>query len=244
MSKLAGKAILITGGGSGIGLAAARRCLDEGARVAIAGRDEAKLHRAADELKGGDRLIFAAADVSQAEQAQNLIKTVTAKLGRIDILVNNAGANIKERTISELNAERWKQLMGANLDGAFFCMTAVLPQMVERREGLIINVNSISGKRANPLGGSAYNAAKFGLTGLASSIGAEVKDKGIRISSIFPGEVNTPILSNRPTPLSADHLRSILQPDDVAAAILFVATLPSHVAIPELVITPSQYAWI
>ena len=188
MSKLANKTVLITGGGSGIGLAVARRCLDEGAHVAIAGRDEAKLRSAAEQLKGGDRLLFAAADVSQASQAQNLINTVTTKWGRIDILVNNAGSNIKERTILELNAERWKQLMGANLDGAFFCMTAVLPQMVERREGLIINVNSISGKRANPLGGSAYNAAKFGLTGLASSVALRSKIRGFGLAAFFRGK--------------------------------------------------------
>jgi NADP-dependent 3-hydroxy acid dehydrogenase YdfG len=244
MSKLTGKAVLITGGGSGIGLAVARRCLDEGAKVAITGRDEAKLRRAAEELRGGDRVIQRAADVSVPEQVDALVADVSKRLGRVDILVNNAGLNIKERTFRELNPERWKLLVGANLDGAYYCMAAVLPQMLERGDGLIINVNSISGKRASPLGGAAYAAAKFGLRGLAMAVAAEEKASGVRISSIYPGEVNTPILEHRPTPVSDEHRRGILQSDDVAAAVLFIATLPPHVAIPELVITPARTQYV
>jgi NADP-dependent 3-hydroxy acid dehydrogenase YdfG len=244
MSKLTGKTALITGGGSGIGLATAKLLLDEGARVAIAGRDAAKLQRAADSLKAGDRLIHHAADVSKPDQAAALIKAVTTKLGRIDILVNNAGTNIKERKFRELTPERWKLLIGANLEGAFYCTHAVLPQMLERKDGLIINVNSIAGKRANPLGGPAYAAAKFGLHGLMTAVAAEEKGNGVRFSSIYPGEVNTPILDARPNPLDKAHLQSILQPEDVAAAVLFIATLPPRANIPELVITPSAVAFV
>jgi NADP-dependent 3-hydroxy acid dehydrogenase YdfG len=244
MSRLTGKTALITGGGSGIGLEAARLFLGEGARVAIDGRNADKLRRAAETLKGGDRLIHLAADVSDSGQAQALVRDVTAKLGRIDVLVNNAGANLKERTMRELTPETWRQMIGANLEGAFYCMKAVLPQMLERHDGIIINVNSISGQRATPLGGTAYVAAKFGLRGLAMAVAAEEKDSGIRISSIYPGEVDTPILDNRPKPLTEEHRRTILKAEDVAAAILFVATLPPRVAIPELVITPSNYTYI
>jgi NADP-dependent 3-hydroxy acid dehydrogenase YdfG len=244
MSKLKDKCVLVTGGGSGIGLAVARLCLDEGARVAITGRDRAKLSRAAAELAAGDRLIYFAADVSVPEQVEALVADVTARLGWIDVLVNNAGLNIKERAFRELNTARWKQLVGANLDGAFYCMAAVLPQMHARGGGLIVNVNSIAGKRASPLGGAAYAAAKFGLRGLAMAVAAEERSSGVRISSIYPGEVNTPILDHRPNPVSDAHRRSILQPEDVAAAVLFIASLPSHVAIPELVITPAGVQYI
>src|SRR5262249_18282138 len=152
----------------------------------------------------------------------------------------NAGLNIKERSTAELTPESWRRLLAGNLDGAFLCMHAVLPQMRERKDGLIINVNSISGKRANPLGGTAYNAAKFGLRGLAISVAAEERTNNIRVSSIYPGEVNTPILEARPTPVSEERKQTMLQSEDVAAAVLFVATLPAHVAIPELVITPAN----
>src|SRR5947209_3936235 len=221
MSRLAGKAVLVTGGGSGIGLATARALLAEGAQVAIAGRSADKLRQAADALAAGDRLLAQAADVTDAAQVQRLVQAVTARFGKIDVLVNNAGLNIKARAFRELTAESYHQLLGANLHGAFYCMQAVVPQMRERKGGLIVCVNSISGKRSGPLGGIAYNAAKFGLRGLAMGLGAEEKDNGIRVCSIYPGEVNTPILDNRPVPLSAERLQNMLQPEDVAAAVLF-----------------------
>ena len=243
MSKLTGKSVLITGGGSGIGLASARLLLQEGARVAITGRDESKLRRAAEESNAGERLIYRAADIANVEQVRALVEDVTRRLGRIDILVNNAGLNIKERSFRELTPENWHLLLGANLHGAFYCMHAVLPQMRARRDGLIININSISGKRSNPLGGLAYNAAKHGLRGLAMGLAAEEKDNGIRVSSIYPGEVNTPILEARPAPVSDEKRRIMLQPEDVAAAVLLIATLPPRASIPELVITPANAAY-
>ncbi|HEY7315503.1 MAG TPA: SDR family oxidoreductase [Gemmataceae bacterium] len=244
MSRLTGKTALVTGGGSGIGLAAARLLLDEGAKVAITGRNEEKLRRAAGELGAGDRLIYRAADVADLGQVQALVQDVTRRLGRIDILVNNAGLNIKERTFRELTPENWHLLLGANLHGAFYCTYAVLPQMRERRDGLIININSISGKRSNPLGGLAYNAAKFGLRGLAMGLAAEEKDNGIRVCNIYPGEVNTPILEARPTPVDEERRRVMLQAEDVASAVLFLATLPPRVSIPELVITPANAMYV
>jgi NADP-dependent 3-hydroxy acid dehydrogenase YdfG len=244
MSRLSGKAVLVTGGGSGIGLATARALLAEGARVAIAGRNADKLRQAATSLAAGDRLHQHAADVTDPAQVQRLVQDVTQRFGKIDVLVNNAGLNIKARSFRELTVESYHQLVGANLHGAFYCMQAVVPQMRERRDGLIVCVNSISGKRSGPLGGIAYNAAKFGLRGLAMGLGAEEKDNGIRVCSIYPGEVNTPILENRPTPLSAERLQNMLQPEDVAAAVLFVATLPPRANVPELVITPSNATYI
>lgn len=242
-NRLTGKTALITGGGSGIGLETARLFLAEGAEVAITGRDEAKLRKAAESL-GGKRVIPLAADVSKVEQATSLIESASQKLGRIDILVNNAGANIKERSMRELTPDTWHYLVGANLHGAYHCMFAVLPQMRQRKEGLIININSIAGKRANPLGGTAYVAAKFGLRGLALAVAAEERANGIRVSSIYPGEVDTPILEHRPTPVTEDHRRGILQPQDIAQAALFIATMPSRASIPELIMTPAGYQYV
>jgi NADP-dependent 3-hydroxy acid dehydrogenase YdfG len=244
MSKLAGKAVLVTGGGSGIGLASARLLLREGARVAITGRNEEKLRAAVATLGGPDRVIYHIADVSQPAEVEDLVRSVTAQLGRIDVLVNNAGLNIKERSFAELTPHTWQQLMAGNLDGAFLCMHAVLPQMRQRRDGLIINVNSISGKRANPLGGIAYIAAKFGLRGLAMGVAAEEGGHGIRVSTIYPGEVNTPILEARPHPVSEERKQAMLQPEDVANAVLYIATLPPHVAVPELIIHPANATYM
>lgn len=244
MKRLEGKTALITGGGSGIGLATAQLFLGEGARVAITGRDAAKLQRAASELAGGDRLIQHAADVTDPQQVQALVQAVRSRLGRIDILVNNAGLNIKERSFRDLTVERWQLLRGGNLDGAFYCIQAVLPEMVERQDGLIININSVAGLRAGPLGGAAYAAAKFGLHGLATCLAEEQKGNGIRVTSIFPGEVDTPILEARPQAVTPEHRQRILQPMDVAEAVLFVATLPPRVSVPELVIKPVSQSYV
>lgn len=239
MSQLKGKRALITGGGSGIGLAVARLFLGEGAAVAIAGRDPVKLQKAAVDLQGGDRLVHHAADVADVSQVDALVKRATAELGGIDILVNNAGLNVKKRALRELSLEDWHLQLRTNLDGAFFCIRAVLPQMLERHEGLIINVSSVAGKRATPLGGAAYAASKFGMSALGICLAAEEKDNGIRVTNIYPGEVDTPILVNRPTPVTEAHRQSILKAEDVAAAVLFVAALPAHVSVPELVIKPT-----
>jgi NADP-dependent 3-hydroxy acid dehydrogenase YdfG len=244
MSKLNGKTALITGGGSGIGLAVAGAFLREGARVAITGRNQEKLRRAAQALGAGDRLMCHGADVAEPDQVQALVKSVTERLGSIDILVNNAGTNLKERTMRRLTPEGWQLLLRANLDGAFYCIHAVLPQMLARGDGIIVNVSSIAGKRASPLGGAAYAASKFGLTALGLCLGAEEMESGVRVSNIYPGEVDTPILEVRPQPITEQHRQRILKPEDVAAAVLFVATLPPHVSVPELVIKPTTQLYV
>ncbi|HKI33014.1 MAG TPA: SDR family oxidoreductase [Gemmataceae bacterium] len=244
MSKLTGKRALVTGGGSGIGLAVARLFLEEGAKVAITGRDEAKLRRAAADLAAGDRLLYRACDVSDPAQVGAVVGHVGERWGGIDLLVNNAGTNIKERSIRQLTPEKWQLLIRSNLDGAFYCIHAVLPQMLQRKDGVIVNVCSVAGKRAGPLGGAAYAAAKFGMSALGICLAAEEKDSGVRVSNVYPGEVDTPILEVRPTPVSAEQRAKILRPEDVAAAVLFVATLPPHVSVPELVIKPTAQVYV
>jgi NAD(P)-dependent dehydrogenase (short-subunit alcohol dehydrogenase family) len=244
MSRLAGKTALVTGGGSGIGLAVTRAFLAEGARVVIAGRDPDKLHRAADELAAGDRLLAHPCDVTDPDAVAALVTAVEDSLGGIDVLVNNAGLNVRERSFGELTPASWRRLVAANLDGAFYCMHAVVPGMRRRGGGLVINVNSVAGKRSGTLSGLAYVAAKFGLRGLAMGLAAEEKAAGVRVCSIYPGEVDTPILDQRPTPLTPEHRRQILQAEDVAAAVLFVATLPLRATVPELIITPASATYL
>src|SRR5262249_22188332 len=137
--KLAGKGVLVTGGGSGIGLATVRLLLAEGARVAITGRNETKLRDAAAALNAGERVAWQAADLGDTAQVQRLVETVTARLGAIDILVNNAGLNIKDRQFAKLTPDTWRELLAGNLESAFYCTHAVLPQMRQRGGGLIIN---------------------------------------------------------------------------------------------------------
>jgi NADP-dependent 3-hydroxy acid dehydrogenase YdfG len=244
MSKLAGKVAVITGGGSGVGKAVALSFLKEGAKVVIAGRDPAKLTAVAAAANAGTNLRTVPTDVTSPAQCQALIQTATETFGRVDILVNNAGTNIKARTMRELTPEAWDMMIRTNLDGAFYCTRAVLPQMLGRKDGVIVNVVSVAGKRANPLGGAAYVAAKFGMGGLGTVLAAEEKDSGIRVSNIYPGEIDTPILEARPRPVTDEQRAVILKPEDVAEAVLFVAALPPRVSVPELVIKPTvQMYW-
>jgi NADP-dependent 3-hydroxy acid dehydrogenase YdfG len=244
MGRLQGKVILVTGGGSGIGLATARLLLGEGARVAIAGRNIGKLQEAARTLQADDRLFYHAADLSRPEPADELVRQVVKFLGPVDILVNNAGLNVKQRTTRELTPETWQLVVRSNLDSAFYCVHAVLPEMLRRRDGLIINISSTSGKRAHPLGGAAYAAAKFGMAAFGLCLAAEEINSGIRVSNIYPGEVDTPILEARPQPVSEEHRQRILKPEDVAQAVHFVATLPAHVSVPELIIKPTSQMYV
>ncbi len=244
MGKLTDKIAVVTGGGSGVGKAVALSFLAEGAKVVIAGRDAAKLAAVSQEANAGERLVTVPTDVGKAEQCQALIEAATKAFGRIDILVNNAGTNLKARTIRELTPEAWDMMIRTNLDGAFYCTKAVLPQMFDRKDGVIVNVVSVAGKRANPLGGAAYVASKFGMGGLGLVLSNEEKDSGVRVSNIYPGEIDTPILVARPKPVSDEQRAVILKPEDVAEAVLFVTTLPARVSIPELVIKPTvQMYW-
>jgi len=244
MSNLSGKVAVVTGGGSGVGKATAALFLKHGANVVIAGRDAGKLASALAELNAPMHSIAIATDVTENSQCERLIAEATKRYGRVDILVNNAGTNIKDRTIRDLTPEAWDKMIRANLDGAFYCTKAVLPQMFERKDGMIVNVVSVAGKRANPLGGAAYVAAKFGMGGLGLVLSNEEKDSGVRVSNIYPGEIDTPILSARPKPVTEEQRSVILKPEDVAEAIHFVASLPPRVSIPELVIKPTvQMYW-
>jgi NADP-dependent 3-hydroxy acid dehydrogenase YdfG len=244
MNRLSGKVALVTGGGSGIGLAVARTFLSEGARVGILGRDEQKLKRAAAMLDAGDRLVCLGCDISQEEQVSRAVDEIVDRLGTVNILVNNAGVNVKKRGFRELTGENWRLMLRTNLDGAFYVTRAVLPAMAEQREGIVVFVSSIAGRTVFPLSGAGYSASKFGLSSLGLCLAAEEKDNGIRVTVIYPGEVDTPILDQRPVPLTPEQRQAILQPEDVAAAVLFVATLPKRASVPELAIMPSRQRYL
>jgi NADP-dependent 3-hydroxy acid dehydrogenase YdfG len=237
--KLKGKTGVVTGGGSGIGAAIALALAGEGCRVAIAGRQIEKLRAVAANFNGQPSIDVQEVDVANRESTKKLFDWVADKIGPIDILVNAAGVNIKNRSMAEMRPEQWDELMAINATGAYNCIHAVLPQMRKRHDGVIINISSTSGKRAWKLGGVAYNASKFAMTALSTAVANEEGVNGIRVTAICPGEVDTPILANRPTPVSAEHRSRILQPEDVAAAALLVATLPPRAHVAEMIIKPT-----
>jgi len=237
--KLAGKTAVVTGGGSGIGRAIAGAFAREGCRVVICGRDEEKLRAAATDMPADapaqGSLLAHPADVADRQSVATFFDWATDQLGQIDILVNNAGVNIKNRTMAEMNPEDWDHLFNVNATGTYNCIYQVLPQMRERQDGLIINISSVAGRRATLLGGIAYNATKHAQAALGIGLAQEVGGSGVRVTTFYPGEVNTPILAGRPVPLSDEHLASILQPEDLAEAALMVACLPVRAHVVELV---------
>jgi NADP-dependent 3-hydroxy acid dehydrogenase YdfG len=236
-NRIQGKTVLLTGGSSGIGAAIARKLHQAGAQVAITGRHQEKLNAVNHEAQG--KLLTFVCDGTQVEQVKQTVAEVEKLFGRIDILVNNAGMNVKNRYASNLTPEDWQKTIQVNLDAAFFFVHAVLPGMVRRQHGHLIITSSISGLRANKLGGTAYAASKFGVTALSLSVGLEEAEHGIRTTAICPGEVDTPILDQRPAPVSDERRAVILRPEDVAEAVLYVANLREGVSVPELVITPT-----
>lgn len=237
--RLAGKGVLITGGGTGIGRGVALAFAREGARVAVSGRREAPLRETAELWKGEPPILTCPADVSHRDDVGALFRWAEKELGPIDILVNSAGTNIKKRTMAEIDPSEWDRVLQVNATGAFSCIHRVLPQMRERGDGLVINISSIAGKRASLLAGVSYSASKFAMTALGTCVGLEESPNGIRVTNIYPGEVDTPILDARPRPVSDEHRGRILQPEDVAAAVLMIAKLPPRAHVPELVIKPT-----
>lgn len=242
--KLEGKTALITGGATGIGLAIAKTFAGQGCRVAIASRRREKLDQAVSEWQGNPSLLAFAVDVSDRESVNQLFAAVRKELGQIDILVNNAGINVPKRSMADLDPADWDRLIAINATGAYNCIRAVLPEMRERRDGLILNVSSVSGKRAGLLGGVGYNASKFAMTALATSVAQEEGRNNIRVSSIFPGEVDTPILENRPVPVTAERRAVILQPQDIADVALMIACLPPRANVQEVVIKPTVHDYV
>ena len=240
---LAGKNALITGGGTGIGAAVAIALAAEGCRVAIAGRRAEPLLETAERFSGEPSIQTHTVDVADRDSVRALFDWAGRELGRVDILVNSAGINVPRRSMAELEPDEWDRILAVNATGAFNCIHAVLPQMREQRDGVIVNISSIAGLRTGLIGGVAYNASKFAMSALGLSVAVEFKDEGIRVTNIYPGEVETPILDNRPVPVSAEHRAQILQPEDVAAAVMMVVQLPPRAHVPELVIKPTTQAF-
>lgn len=242
MPGLENKNVVVTGGGTGIGEACALALAKAGANVIVGGRRLGPLENVVAQSEG--KISCHVIDVADRESVSTFFNWSTEKLGKIDILVHCAGINCRERSMEVVSPEDWDRLMTVNATGAFNCMQAVLPQMRERQDGLIINICSVSGIRAALLGGVAYNASKFAMAALGTTVAQEEKDRGVRISTIYPGEVETPILDERPVPVSKEHRARILQPEDVAAAVLMISELPPRAHVQDLTIKPTTAAFV
>jgi NAD(P)-dependent dehydrogenase (short-subunit alcohol dehydrogenase family) len=240
-STLAGKVAWVTGGGSGIGLAGAVELARAGAHIVISGRNEKTLRSGKEAVQAAGSAESVLLDVSDRKAVTAIAAEIEKRHGRVDILVNSAGTNIGggKRNLATMTLEGWDEVVAANLSGLFYCCYAVIPGMRARRDGLIINVSSWAGRYASQLTGPAYNATKRAVIAVTESINIEECRNGIRACSILPGEVATPILEKRPVPPSPEERARMAQPEDLGAAILFVATMPARTCVNELIISPT-----
>ncbi len=239
---LTGRVAIVTGGGSGIGRAVCLAFAAAGCRVHALGRRVEPLEETA-RLAPDGLVVPHRCDVTDRGQLRAVLDRVLEEHGWLDIVVNNAGLNVPNRRLSELTPEDWDRILAVNATGVFNMIHLCLPILRRQGEGTVITISSIAGLRPSTLAGAAYSAAKHAATALTRVLGIEEAKHGIRACVISPGEVDTPILSQRPEPVTEEHRARILQPEDVARAALFVASLPPRATVAELVIKPTTQAF-
>jgi NADP-dependent 3-hydroxy acid dehydrogenase YdfG len=233
------KTAVITGAGSGVGRAIALKLAAEGWRVAIVGRRAEALQETI-RLAGphAPRITPHVCDVGHATAVAEMGKRVLAGFREVELLVNAAGTNVPNRSLEVLSAEDYHAMIATNLNGAYYCVQAFLSQMRVRKSGTIVNIVSDAGRRASPKAGPAYVMSKFGLAGLTQSINAEERAHGIRACGIFPGDVDTPLLNQRPHPPDAAARAKMMRPEDVADCAIFCINLPANVIVEEMLVRP------
>ncbi len=216
---------LVTGAARGIGLAVTRVLTQAGARVAMADRDANALEGAAGAVPGAVALN---ADVTDPRAVERMVKTARGALGQIDILVNNAGIAGTPKPIAEISDRDWDSVLAVDLYGVFYCCRAVVPDMVARRYGRIVNIASIAGKEGNP-NAVPYSAAKAGVIGLTKALGKELAHTGVLANCVTPAVIETEILKQH-TPEFTEYLLARIpmgrmgQPEEVAELVLWLCS--------------------
>lgn len=240
MSVAEPRCAVVTGAGSGVGRATAIALAQAGWRVALVGRHRDSLEQtAAFAGNASNAFCLFPCDIADEAIVTAMGSAVLAGFGHVDLLVNAAGTNTPLRSLEVITPAEYRRLIDTNLNGAYWCVQAFLPAMRARGSGMIINVVSEAARQASPKAGPAYSASKFGLLGLTQAINAEERHRGIRACALMPGDIDTPLLDKRPIPPPAEARARMLQSEDIAACVLFVAGLPPRAVVEELLIRPA-----
>lgn len=225
--RLGNKVAIITGAGSGIGKETALLFAKEGAKVVVADMNEIAGNETVEEIKKNGEGFFVKLDVSNREQAKQMVKITLEKYGKIDVLINNAGI-VQDAFVSKMTEEQWDKVININLKGVFNCTQAVVEIMMNQGNGVIINTSSIVGLNGN-VGQVNYAATKAGLIGMTKTLAKELGKKGIRVNAVAPGFITTPMTSNVPDKIlemmkEKTPLRRLGEPKDIANAYLYLAS--------------------
>jgi NADP-dependent 3-hydroxy acid dehydrogenase YdfG len=230
----------VTGGGSGIGEAGAEALAADGWRIVVSGRRADALDTVVANIKAkGGAAEAIPLDVGNACDVAAAAGKIVSAHGRIDLLVNSAGINVPKRSWADFELDGWTRLVEINLNGVLYCMRAVLPAMRAQKDGCIINVSSWAGRYLSKMPGPAYTTTKHAVLALTHSFNMDECVNGLRACCLMPAEVATPILKLRPVVPSAEEQARMLQPDDLGRTIAFVAAMPPHVCVNEIVISPT-----
>lgn len=231
---------VVTGAGSGVGRATALALAASGWQVALLGRRRQTLEETGRlAAPGSPSFHLHPVDIGDRLAVARVGQAILEVFGHVDLLVNAAGTNTPRRSLEVLSPEDYCHLIDTNLNGAYWCVQAFLPSMRARGQGTIVNVISDAARQASPKAGPAYSASKFGLLGLTQAINAEERPRGIRACALLPGDIDTPLLDKRPSPPPAEARARMLQPEDVAACVLFVAGQPARAVIEEILLRPA-----
>jgi len=238
MGRLDGQVAIVVGASSGMGRATALAFVTDGAKVVVAARRKGELDALVAQIKalGGDGVALSA-DVTRRADIDAVVQAAAERFGKLDVLVNCAGVNAQNRQLARLDQAGWDRIIGINLTGALHCTQAALPKMREQKGGLIIHIASISGLWGD-FSGAAYQASKHGIVGLANATMMEERLNGIRVTVIYPGLCDTPILNNRPVPPTREQRDLMMKPEDIAQACVFAASLPPRTYVSDLVLMP------
>lgn len=223
--RLENKVAIITGGAGGIGYAAVKRYVEEGAKVAIVDYDKELGEKVAAEF--GEQVAFFAVDVSKLDQVKNMVEQVVEHFGKIDILVNNAGIT-RDAMLVKMTEEDFDKVIQINLNGVFYCTQAVVPHMIAQGSGKIISTSSVSGVYGN-FGQTNYAATKAAIVGMTKTWAKELGRKGINVNAVAPGFIATPMVEKMPEKVlqqlhGITSLQRLGDPEDIANAYLFLAS--------------------
>ena len=240
MDSLKGKSVILTGAGSGIGRVTAKMLGELGANVFVVGRRENLLKESVKEIEdAGGKGAYLSADLEDGDSAANVAKEAINTFGNIQYLVNNAGHSSKVRSMRYVEKDDWQSVFNVNVEGVYRLTQAILPNMIENGGVTVVTISSMAAINPGLMGGVPYSSAKAAVAAMMTAMRQELREHGIRSCTIYPAEVDTPILDNRPLPPDEQARSTMMQPEDIAETILLCMRMPHRTIIQDLIVSPT-----